>query len=209
MRNDGILVGAILVIVLTGCTAKLTEWGLFDEEFVEPINRLMPTGIERAHDPIEYASVQITEDFFACKNFHDGKWIDITDEFLVDDPKAIMVAQLDPKRDKDVLIVEIVSPEGRIVAQERKTYEVKQQVGISFVPKKLLERGSAGLWRTNFWADGDPVGYVDFTLSEQEEGEDTGQEEDSGYEQLEEFPSEEICTPELPEGVMEVPAESK
>lgn len=185
------LVCVLISILTCGCAAKLNEWGVLGDNLVQPVGNLLPTGLQREGSAVEQASFQMKEDFFICRGVDGKGWGEPQFDFTIDDPKLVAVAQLDKRRDTGFIIVEIVSPWGRIVARERRDWTPGEYIGFSFNPEKLLTEGSSGDWRALFWFDGEPVGYADFSLIGDDE---TELDELAGYETMDDIPAEEMLS---------------
>lgn len=206
MQRNVLLVIIAAVLLTTGCAGKLNEWGVLSDNFLTPVTNVFPSGALADGSPVEIESVQLTERFFACTGRDGRRWGEEKTEFTEEETKIVLVAKLDDSRDRAWIIIEAVSPDGRIVAKEKRRFKEGEQLGFAFSPSKLLENSDSGQWRGLFWADGDPIGFVDFTLVSDEDLAEAGAE----YEVLEEGASEPILSPdELAGPPFDVSAESK
>jgi len=129
------------------------------------------------HDKPAVGLFQATEDsvdVFTCKGLsEEGRWIDITDQFLPEeDPYVIVATQLNPEHRKGRVTFELTSPADYVVLSESKQYPDNLDLGVQFDIRRLLERGGEGEWTAAVYADGQSIGKALFTVGKKEEEEE-------------------------------------
>lgn len=114
-------------------------------------------------------SEQVQQQFFACKDLIGNEWIGIGQNFSTDDERIIVIARLDPSELDSLMMLELVSPENRIIERESHEYSAVRDVGIYFDPVKLADKGGPGRYRANIYSDSRPMGQVEFFLEDRRE----------------------------------------
>lgn len=123
----------------------------------------------KASSPLLIPSKQVQQEFFACKDLIGNEWVGVGQTFSTDDERIIIIARLDPSELDSWLILEIISPENRIIEKESLEYNAVRDIGIYFDPVKLADKGGAGRYQANIYSDTRPKGRVEFFLEDRRE----------------------------------------
>lgn len=113
------------------------------------------------------ASKQVV-DVFTCKGLdEEGRWIEITDQFLPDaDPYVVVAAQLQPEHRESWITFELTSPADFVVMSETTRYPKETDLGCHFDIERLMEVGGEGEWLAVVYADAMPLGKATFRIGE-------------------------------------------
>jgi hypothetical protein len=115
---------------------------------------------------------QVQRDFYTCKGFEHGQPVGVTDEFSLYsaggtqpiDGLVYVVADIEKDQMGSRLDFEVTAPDNKITYMESVNYEQNVPYAIYFDTERLYLRGGAGQWKVIFWADGQPMGRLFFTL---------------------------------------------
>lgn len=123
----------------------------------------------KATSPLLIPSKQVQSRFFACKALLGSEWVGVGEDFSTDDEKIIIMARPDKTSLDSWLILEILSPENRIIETEAFEYDALRDIGVYFDPVQLVEKGGAGRYEARIYSDARPIGRVQFLVEDRRE----------------------------------------
>ena len=155
-----LLFAMTLTLVLSGC------YGPFKEELATDLRDW------RRDRPDITEARQVNTNFYIGRELEGGEVLGTTDELYLDaEPLFTLYAQVpeDDARLPQRLTFELRNPENVVMTTEHRTYAPQHVTGITFDAQKLAAQGGQGPWTANFFADGYPLGRLDFGIYENPE----------------------------------------